>query len=410
MQLPLRGATALRVFMCFALGYFLSYALRAVNAVIGPALMAELGLSNADLGLLSSAYFLAFSCLQLPLGVWLDTYGPRRVEAALLLCAAVGAAVFASGTSLAMLWIGRALIGVGVAACLMASLKAYRQWFALEQQNQLAIWMLVAGTSGAMAATVPVALALPVIGWRGLFWIVAGLLTLSSACIYFFLADVERETAEATRPAPSTDGYGLIFRDPYFWRLGALGLINHGIFSALQTLWMGPWMMTVLGKSSEQSSQILFMFNFVMLLAFLAAGWAAPRLVRRGVNMHRIIGAGMAGMLVMQACMLLTTASWAWMLWLGLALFVPVVMVVQSQAGLAFPARLAGRANSAYNLFLFVGAFAAQWGFGVLTDAFRSQGNSASAAFRNALGIAIGLQIVALLFFALNRALPRKTA
>ncbi|QYF94581.1 MFS transporter [Massilia sp. PAMC28688] len=410
MHFPLRGAPAIRVFLSFALGYFLSYALRSINAVIAPALVAELGLSNADLGLLSSAYFVAFGCMQLPLGVWLDKYGARRTEAALLLCAAVGAVLFATGTTLAWLWIGRALIGIGVSACLMASLKAYRQWFALEQQSQLAIWMLVAGTSGAMAATVPVSLTLPLIGWRGVFWVVAALLALASAVIFFVLRDVERGGQQQATAAPHEQGYAIIFRSPYFWRLGLLGLVNHGIFSALQTLWAGPWLMTVLGKSQVESGEILFVFNFVMLLAYLGAGWMAPRLVRRGINMHKVIGAGMAGMIVMQACMVATSAPASWLLWLGLGLFVPVVMLVQSYAGLAFPPALAGRANSAYNLQLFLGAFAAQWGFGVAVDAFRSSGLGPADAFRMTLAVAIALQVATLLFFALSRALPQKTA
>ena len=60
MSEPLRGLGAARVFLCFALAYLLSYALRAINAVIAPPLMAELGLSNADMGLLSSAYLVSF--------------------------------------------------------------------------------------------------------------------------------------------------------------------------------------------------------------------------------------------------------------------------------------------------------------------------------------------------------------
>ena len=81
----------------FALGYFLSYLFRAVNAVVGPDLVAELGLSAAELGLLTSAYLFAFALFQLPLGVLLDRFGPRRVQAACSRCAALGALLFAIG-------------------------------------------------------------------------------------------------------------------------------------------------------------------------------------------------------------------------------------------------------------------------------------------------------------------------
>jgi predicted MFS family arabinose efflux permease len=411
MRATLRGALAARVFACFALGYLLSYALRSINAVIAPSLLAELGMSNAELGLLSSAYFVAFGCMQLPLGIWLDRYGARRTEAALLLCAAAGAVVFATSTSLAGLWVGRALIGIGVSACLMASLKAYRQWFALERQPQLASWMLVAGTAGALSATLPVTLALPLIGWRGVFWLVAALLLLASAAIFFLLRGVEASFAPAAPAAGVADGgYRSIFGNAYFWRMGVLGLVNHGIFFALQTLWAGPWMMTVLGKTQQQTGQILFVFNLVLMLSYLALGWSAPRLVARGWNVHRLIGFGIAGMLLAQGAMLLTTAPAAWLLWLPLALCVPVTTLVQAHVGMAFPAALAGRANSAYNLQLFIGAFATQWGFGVLIDALKAHGAGAVDAFRLSLGAAIALQAAALVFFIVNRALPAEKA
>ncbi|MES2901161.1 MAG: MFS transporter [Pseudomonadota bacterium] len=405
----LAGARALRVFACFALGYLLSYGLRSINAVIAPSLTSELGLSNSDLGMLSSAYFIAFGCMQLPLGVWLDRYGSRRTEAALLLCAALGAAVFASSDSLAGLWIGRALIGAGVSACLMAAFKAYRQWYAPEQQSQLASWMLVAGTSGALVATLPVTMALPHIGWRGVFWIVAALLVLVAAALFFLLRDVERDFP-AARGDSGGGGYRRIFGSGYFWRLGVAGLLIHGIFFALQTLWAGPWMITVLGKTQAETGQILFYFNLVLLLSYVALGWCAPRIVRRGWNLHVVIGAGLSGMVIMLALILFTTSSRGWLLWLPLAICVPLTTLLQSQAGLAFPASMAGRANTAYNMMLFIGAFAAQWGFGLVIDLAARAGATQLQAFRSALAVALALQAVALAYFVFSRAQPAQGA
>ena len=404
----LRGMLAARVFLCFALGYLLSYGLRSINAVIAPALMQEMALSNADMGLLSSAYFVAFGSLQLPLGIWLDKYGPRRTEAALLVVAAIGAMVFAMSDTLVGLWIGRALIGIGVSACLMAAFKAYRLWFAPEQQSQLASWMLVAGTAGALTATVPVTLALPEIGWRGIFWVVAALLLMVSAAIFLSLRGVERHFAaaasNASAGADDGGGYRRIFARPYFRRMASLGMFNQGVFVALQTLWAGPWMTTVLGKSQQETSEILFMLNLVLMMAYLALGWAAPRLMARGVDPHRLIAAGIIGMVLAQTAMLFTQSEQAWMLWLVLALCVPVTTLVQSYLALSFPAALAGRANSAYNLMLFVGAFATQWGFGVVADGLKASGMNAVDAFRLTLAVAVVLQSASLAYFVTSKA------
>lgn len=412
----IQGALAVRVFLCFSSAYFLSYAFRAVNAVIAPDLLKDVGLQNADLGLLSSAYFLSFAALQLPLGIWLDKYGPRRTEAALLMFAAAGSALFAMSTSLAGLWVGRALIGVGVSACLMASYKAYRQWFPASRQAQLASWMLVAGTSGALAATVPVNAALPFIGWRGVFWIMCGMILASAAAIFFLL-----KKAEATLPSPATPaqqgtqsgaaGYATIFSNPFFRRMGLLGAVNHGSFVALQTLWAGPWMTTVLGMSKEQAATVLFLINLCLLLAYLALSWWAPRHVShdgsRGFPVIRIITVGLCGMIVAQLAMLLTSASWSWILWIVLAVCVTVGTLAQTSMSLSFPATLAGRANTAFNLLLFIGAFAAQWGIGLLIDIFVSWGATPADAMRGAFAVCLACQAMSLAAFMLDRSQPR---
>ena len=400
----LHGARAARVFLCFALGYLLSYALRSVNAVIAPALSADLQLSNADLGLLSSAYFLSFGALQLPLGIWLDKYGARRTESALLLCAAAGAAVFATSTSLAGLWMGRALIGVGVSACLMAAFKSYRLWFAAEQQAQLASAMLVAGTAGALIASLPVSLALPHIGWRGVFWIFAALLLVAAALVFFALRGVERAYAHMDAHAHTpAGGYRRIFGSRYFWRFGTLGLVNHGLFIALQTLWAGPWMITVLGKTQQQAGEILFMFNLALMLAYLGMGLGARRLVARGWSVQRLIALGFGGVIVTQLAIVFAGGPYAWLLWLVLALCIPVTTLVQSHVAVSFPLALTGRANSAYNLQLFVGAFAGQWGFGLVVDALKAHGAAAPDAFRITLALAMLAQAGGLAQFLASR-------
>ncbi len=416
----LGGMRAVRVFLCFAGGYLLSYAFRSINAVIAPALMHEVGLSNADLGLLSSAYFVSFASLQLPLGIWLDRYGARKTETALLLFAAAGAAVFATSTSLAGLWLGRALIGLGVSACLMAPFKAYRLWYAPERQSQLASWMLVAGTSGALAATMPVTAAMSVIGWRGVFWVMAGLILLAAAAIFFLIKDVESEfplpgaSGNGTQASAGREGYVQIFRNPYFRRLALLGLVNHGSFIALQTLWAGPWMAIVLGMNKEQTAQILFIFNLCLMCGYLGLGWWAPRHVsqegKRGWSVAQTVAFGLFGTLLVQTAIVAIAAPWTWILWPVLAVFVTVTTLIQSHVSMAFPAALAGRANTAYNLLLFIGAFAVQWGVGLLIDVFKTYGASPAAAMQAAFALCLALQSAALFAFVFNPARPELAA
>ncbi len=399
----LQGRTATRVVLVFGAAYFLSYALRAINAVIAPALSADLQLSNADLGLLSSAYFVGFGSMQLPIGVWLDRHGSRRTEASLLLFGALGAAVFASSESLTGLWIGRALIGVGVSSCLMAALKAYRVWYAPERQSQLGSWMLVFGTVGALASTVPVALLLPLVGWRGVFWGMSIALLLSAALVFVRLRPVEQAMARHSSEADPGPGYLLIFRDRYFRRMALLGAVHQGGFMAMQSLWAGPWMVTVLGMTVERASQVLFIFNFCLMLSYLGLSWWAPRHVsfgqRRGLPVLRVVAIGLGLSVAVQAVMVLLPFPWSWTLWIALGIVITVTTLAQTHVSLAFPPALAGRANSAFNLMLFIGAFSVQWGIGLMVDWFAGHGWPAAAAMRLALACYLLVQLFALAMF-----------
>ena len=168
----------LRLLFPFAAGYFVSFLLRNVNAIIAADLSAGLGLSAADLGLLTAAYFLTFASIQLPLGILLDRYGSRRVEALLLIIAGLGCVGFAIGDNLVELVVARALIGLGVSACLMASFKVLAVWYSPERLPSLNAAVMVAGGLGALAATTPLARVVDVLGWRDMFFVLAGLTTL----------------------------------------------------------------------------------------------------------------------------------------------------------------------------------------------------------------------------------------
>jgi MFS family permease len=407
----LEGKAGLHVVLVFAAAYFLSYAFRAINAVIAPDLVADLQLSNADLGLLSSAYFLGFACLQLPLGLWLDKHGPRRTESALLLFAAAGVALFASSSTLTGLWIGRALIGVGVSACLMAPLKAYRSWYAPERQSQLASWMLVFGTAGALSTTVPVAAALPVIGWRGVFWVMCALVVMAATLVFFQLRKVEHEhMAQTIHRGSDSDSlsYRQIFSHPYFRRMALLGGVHQGGFMAVQTLWAGPWMMHVLGLSATQTSQVLFAFNFCLMLSYVMLSWWAPRRVsysdKPGWPALKVVGIGLSLSIALQLAMLLLPYDWAWLLWIPFSLLVTVSTLAQTHVSLSFPSTQVGQVNSAYNLTLFIGAFSVQWGLGLLIDFFVANDWEYSPAMRLAWSVYLAVQLLALIQFVRSKA------
>jgi len=388
-----------RVFAPFAVGYFLSYLLRNANAVISPELTRDLGLSAADLGLLTSAYLLTFGAFQLPLGILLDRYGPRRVEAGLLLFCAAGCALFASGIALPQLAIGRALIGLGVSACLMASFKAFSLWFPVERQASLNAAIMAAGGLGALAASSPLGALLPLLGWRGIFYTLAGL-SLIVATLIFTTPD-KTTTAAQESLRQQLAGLAAIFSSRAFWRFAPQTTFIVGGFMALQGLWALPWLMTVNGATRDGAAFQLLLMATAQLSGFLGIAFFVARLAKAGLPPARLLTLGMGGGLLAMLGIVLDLAP-SWLLWPALGLVFSVGNLAYALLTAQFPLTLAGRANTALNLGAFVGAFGIQWLFGVAVDAFQSGGLDARDAYRLSLTGLLVLQTAGWLWFIVS--------
>jgi predicted MFS family arabinose efflux permease len=376
------------IFLCFASGYFLSFALRQISAVLAQPMVLEFGMTNSQLGSLSSAYFFSFALMQLPLGLWLDRFGSRKTHSFILMFAVLGCVLHALATGYAALWVGRALIGAGVSGALMAALRAFRHLYPADRQQTLAAWMLAAGSLGALSTTLPVQIALPLIGWRAVFWIMAALLFCSSLAIFFLLPE-----KEITAKNERFSAYSEIFSEPYFWRFGVLSIVVHGTFVGFQSLWIGPWLQKVLGLSATQSAQILFGYTALLMIGFLGLAKVSKHIPDSSVLKLVCISSFFA-VLTQGLISLLPGQSW-WWLWLVYAAAGLSFTMIQTHVAMQFSEVQSGRALTAYNLLIFIGAFLVQWLFGVLVDSFKFA-HGEPTAFRYALAIWVILQLLAI--------------
>lgn len=383
--LMVQARTAVLMFAAFAFAYFLSALLRAVTATLAPAFSAELGLSASHLGLLAGAYFLGFSVAQLPLGHALDRFGPRRVLLTLLAVAVLACAAFALARNLAALWLARALIGVGVSACLMAPLTAYRHRFGESAQLRANSWMLMTGSLGMLASTLPVQWLLPSIGWRGLFWLLAALLLMALVLLVWLVPRDEVPVASA-RSAVAAPGYATIFRHRYFVSLTPLAFVLYGGLVAVQSLWAGPWLTAVAGRTPEQAAQGLFLINLAMLCAFFTWGAVMPWLSRIGMTVDGLITAGVPVALALLALAVAQGSDAGAGVWAAWCVACTFVSLSQPAVAQAFPPQAAGKALTAYNLVIFSGVFCVQWGIGLAIDALIASGWERADAFRAAFG------------------------
>jgi predicted MFS family arabinose efflux permease len=399
---------AILVFFAFAFAYFFSALVRAVTATLAPTLTQEFALTARDLGLLAGGYFIGFAATQLPLGQWLDRHGPKKVILAFLSIAVLACIAFSMAESFAALLAARVLCGVGVSACLMAPLTGFRRWLDPGTQLRANSWMLMTGSFGMLASTLPVQWLVPVVGWRPLFWGLAALTALSMALIAWRVPGWQTAAADPAAPRPT---YAEVWRHPYFRRMTPIGFFSYGGMIAVQTLWAGPWMVRVAGYEPVESAAGLFTINLAMLVTFWTWGMVTPRLARRGIHTDHLIAWGLPlSLLVLAGIIVAGPAAGA----ATLALFcvsTTFVSLAQPAVGMAFPAAVAGRALSAYNLVIFLGVFVVQWGIGLLVDGFGALGWSTLASFRGAMTVFLVCSVLSYAWFLLgsrdNRPQPR---
>lgn len=393
----------LKVFLPFAGGYYLSYLYRTVNAIISPDLVREFGLGPADLGLLTSSYFLTFAIFQLPLGILLDRYGPRRVNAGLLMLAGIGAALFGLAQSLPGLIVARALIGLGVSGCLMSSIKVFTLWFPLNRLATLNGWLLSCGGLGALSASKPAEELLRVADWHSVFLLLAALTFAAAGAI--FLAVPERAAPSAPQSLlDSLRSLPAILRNANFWKLGSLLIAGQGVFMSLQSLWIAPWLKDVAGLERAEVGTHLLMAALGMIVGAALWGIVADWLSRRGIDTVKVVLGGVGANLVILALLALGVTDGSLALMFALTLFGQVQPLVYAILSKEFPLELSGRVISTLNFLVFLSAFAVQWGTGLIINLWPVQaGRYADAGYATAFGACVVLLLVPYVLLLLSR-------
>ena len=359
----------LRVTLPLTAATFVNQAARTVMAIVGPVLAVEFGLSASELGLLSAAMFAAYGLAQLPVGFALDTIGPRRLQSMLMLVAAAGFVVFALAGGLAGFAAARVLLGLGVSAGLMALIKGNALWFPPARVAGVTGAAVAIASLGSVLATAPVEAALPAIGWRGVFWILAGLAVGASAWI--FLAAHEKPRAAARRPARAELAVlGALLGSRVFWRYApAVAMLSILNFAYLG-LWAGPWLRDVAGFDGPVRAQVLMAYTIAMLAGSLVLGHATSRAQARGWPSLMVPMLCMGLLMLSQVGLMWRPSHPAAVvaLWLAFAFFGAAGPSGYIAVGQMFPPEQTGRVSTAINTLVLGGAFALQAAIGAILD------------------------------------------
>ncbi|MBL8377015.1 MAG: MFS transporter [Burkholderiales bacterium] len=376
----------------------INQASRTVMAIIGPGLATELSLSASALGLLAACMFAAYAGAQLPVGIALDRWGPRRIQTVLALLTAAGFALFAQSHSLAGLAIARIIVGIGISAALMAIIKAHSLWCGPSQVANMTGIAMVVGALGSVLTTAPAQAAMPLLGWRGIFWLLCACALANAAWVWFSVGDKPAPAARY-RAAGEAAVVWQILSSGRFWRFAPAASMLSVLNFTYLGLWAGPWLRDVAGYDGPRLAQTLFIYTLALMAGGYVVGWAASRAQTRGMSARLVPGLCTLGLLAAQAGLACGPSTPAvvtglWLLFGFCASGGPAGYIVITQM---FPLEQTSRVSTAINSLTLGSAFLLQTAIGAILDLWprTPSGGWDSAGYSAVLLLSIVLQLFA---------------
>ncbi|MGD8366072.1 MAG: MFS transporter [Desulfobacterales bacterium] len=406
------------IFFLAAFLFVLSQFYRASVAVISPALMAELGFDARGLSLVSAAFFYAFAAMQIPIGLYLDSIGPRITMTVLTLVAVAGALLFALGHSLTALVAGRALLGIGMACNLMGTLKLITLWFGPLRFATLSALVVSVGTAGNIVAATPLVLMVDAVGWRGTFLVFAAVNLVLA--VVFFLAVRDRPESPgkvlSASPAPAArkealDGVRALFAEKDYWIISLGTFCRYGIYAAVQALWAGPFLMQVLGVSPVSAGNLLFLMSIGIVVGSPICGWLSDVVIG---SRKWVVISGLLGMLAVLAVFSRIPVGVGFaplaVLFFGFGVFSSAGQIMYAHIKERMPIERAGTAMTGINFFTMAGVAVFLQGLGRLMQRFYPEAALGAGAFRGAFLFCAGcLLVTAALYVMTKETLGRRS-
>ena len=404
---------AIALFAVFAVTFGTGQFHRVSSSVVTPILQGELALGANTLGLIAAVYFLASAAFQIPLGLLLDRYGPRRVAPVVCSFAVAGTLVYATGESALQLALGRMLIGAGYGGGAVMALVTFARWVPEESFSTFTSWMFAAGSLGGILATGPLALLVEAAGWRPTFLGIA----VFALVLVLLLAVVVRDAPPGSaqrfeRPQSlhqNLAGLIVVIRHPDMRYLMAMMSVTYGPGMVLVGLWAGPFFADVFGFDAIQRGNLLFAIVLLLPLGLISIG-PLDRIFNSRKKVIATCGALLALMFALLALFGHLSPWLAMALMIGAMLSQGYYAMLQTHCRALFPDHLAGRANTVLNLAGVFGVFAMQWLSGLIIDAFPVPGAIASVtAYRLAFAaVAIWVLLGVAFYLRAKDAPPRR--
>jgi MFS family permease len=388
------------IFALCSLHLFISQLYRTTNAVLAPWLIKDLNLDTEDLGLLSAGFFYAFALTQIPISIFLDKVGAKRLMIALSFVGMAGAIMFSLAQGLGMGLAGRLLLGVGMACNLMGPLKLLMEWFPPRTFATLSGLLYAIGTLGSVVAATPLVLLVEQLGWRLSFQAIVAVHLLLTLALFWVVQDQPAEkalnppaSAGGLRPVSLFGNLGILMHSKDYWIISAGTFVRYGTHAALQTLWAGPFLMEAMGFLPVQAGNILLMMNLGLILGGPLWGAVSDRVfetpkwvIAGGLLMLALITS------ILRALPPGTSALLAGVIFLTFGLASASGMHVYAHIKALVPKDMAGAAMSGTNIFTMMGPAVFLQGLGIVMQSLYPEASRGPEAFGTALLICVVCQ------------------
>ncbi len=381
----------LGIFIASSSLFILSQFYRAAVAVIAPELMSDLSLDTEGLGFMSAAFFYGFAFTQIPMLIFLDRLGPKKVILALNVVAVVGAIIFSTANSLTTLVAGRFMLGIGMACNLMGTFLLVSYWFESTRFATLTALVISLGTIGNIIAATPLVLLVRTFGWRNSFLLFAGLNLFLAGIFFFVVQDHPKNGIHIRNAQTGTNrlkevfsGMKILFKHVDYWIISISTFFRYGIYAAIQTLYIGPFLIQTNGFSAVVAGNIILVMNVGVIIGGPVFGFVSDGLVK---TRKWVIVPGLCGMaLTTLALALIPTKSG----YLGISTAFFLLGVTNSTGGIMFtqikeqmPPKIAGTALAGINFFNMVGPAVFLSGLSLFMQRTYSVGSLGADAFKS---------------------------
>lgn len=285
MELAKYNRTKWTIWSVLVLAFVIVFFHRYSTAVVAEDLASELNLTGTQLSNLASMYFWAYAAMQIPYGIMIDHIGPRKTISMGMLLAGVGSIIFSFAPNILIAYVGRLLVGVGVAGVFVSILKIQAVWYKREEFPMISGWTSLVGNFGGVLATTPLALLVVAVGWRYSFVLIGIISLFFYALILIFVKDHPRDIGfpSPNGDAPKSDlpfWHGLleVIKNKHTWPNFFILFTLMGTITSFSGLWGIPYLMHIYELPRSVASNYVLLLTVGIMVGSVIMGGIAKRI------------------------------------------------------------------------------------------------------------------------------------